>query len=67
MKNLEKEFVIFWIDTQREIYGDEQYYVLGELMGTYDTEEEAELAILEMQSPGRIRQMITILPIYKKH
>lgn len=67
MKNLEKEFVIFWIDTQRKIYGDEQYYVLGELMGTYDTEEEAELAILEMQSPGRIRQMITILPIYKKH
>jgi hypothetical protein len=36
------KYVVFWLDTERKLYnGDDSYWVLGELMSSFDTEQEA--------------------------
>jgi hypothetical protein len=56
------QFTVFWLDTQREIYGDDSYYVLGELMGSFNTELEAVnyIEFLNLKS----HQSCTIVKIY---
>ena len=35
------KYSVFWLGKQREIYGDDFYFVLGDLMASFDTYEDA--------------------------
>lgn len=60
---MKKEYGIFWLSQQRELYSDDSYYVLGELFGVEKTEEEALKRVEKIISETHL---ITILPIYRK-
>jgi len=63
---MELKYVVFWINQERKIYGDDSYYVLGEWMASCNTNEEA-IAYIEKLNL-RSHQCCTILPIYScKH
>ena len=62
MEYLKTRLGIFWIGTQREIYGDDSYYTLGTLWRVVDTKEEAEEEIKKMKL--KKRELVTIIPIY---
>jgi hypothetical protein len=57
-----KKFGIFWIGTQREVYGDDNFYTLGMLWKVIDTYEEAEEEIIKMNL--KPNNLVTIIPIY---
>lgn len=59
---MELKYVVFWIDTQREVYGDDSYYVLGEWMTACDTYEEAVEFIKTLNL--KRNNYCTIMPIY---
>jgi len=59
---MEKRFGIFWLSQQREIYGDDSYYVLGMLWKIVDTNEEAENEIVKINL--RDQNLVTIIPVY---
>lgn len=59
---MKKRFGIFWIGTQREVYGDDSYYTLGMIWKIADTEEEAENEIKGMNLKDR--DLVTIIPVY---
>jgi len=61
---MKKRFGIFWIETQRKIYGDDNYYTLGTLWGIVDTEEEAISEIKKINPYPNKKNLITIIPIY---
>lgn len=58
-----KKYAIFWIDSQREMYSDDSYHVLGTNFGIFDTYDDAEIKAKELAND---RNMITILPVYTK-
>lgn len=59
---MKKRFGIFWIGTQREVYGDDRYYTLGMLWKIVDTEDEALTEVKKMKLEER--NLVTIIPIY---
>lgn len=58
---MKKKYGVYWLTTQRKIYGDDSYYALGTLMGTFDTIKEAEIKIKSINSTNAL---LTIIPIY---
>lgn len=59
---MKKKYVVFWIGQERKIYGDDNYYVLGENMGVFNTEELA-LKRIESLNLGR-HEMCTVITVY---
>ncbi len=56
------EYAVFWLGTQRKIYGDDSFYVLGEFMKSFKTKDEAIEYCKELNpSYGTL---LTILEIY---
>jgi hypothetical protein len=60
--NIELKYAVFWLSKQREIYGDDYYYVLGELMNVFDSHDEA-LKYVKSLNLGMMNTC-TIMPIY---
>lgn len=56
------KYTVFWIGTQREIYGDDSYYVLGEWMGCFNSHEEAVEFIKTLNLTAH--DTCTILTVY---
>ena len=62
METMNKRYVVFWISTQREVYGDDSYHVLGEWMANFDSIDKAKEYIGSLNlSP---RDNCTIIEIY---
>ena len=59
---MKKKYAIFWLEQKRNVYGDDDYYVLGTLFGVYDTESEAKSKIKELVSD---MGLLTIVEVYK--
>lgn len=59
---MKKKFGIFWIGTQREVYGDDSYYTLGMIWKIVDTIEEAENEIVKMNLKSK--DLVTVIPVY---
>lgn len=56
-------YAVFWLGQQREIYGTDSYYVLGELMSIFNTQKEAVECIKELHL--RVNELCTIVPVYR--
>jgi hypothetical protein len=56
------KYVVFLLDTQREVYGNEVYYVLGECIKAFDTQDEAVKHIETLNIKGA--NFYTVIPIY---
>ena len=60
---MKKQFAVYWLGSQREIYGVGSYMVLGTTMGHYNTKEEAEEYITQERFKTA-RAVLTIMEVY---